>query len=113
MDQLVIDLGPAWGVPDAATGTARDGAAAQNDADAAHQGAARGAASLPTRRAPAAAGDTAVLWGDPATTPGVPTADDWARACGTINYEIVTRLGPHVPRVYVGGPRPGHPQEQV
>ncbi|WP_314719348.1 alanine racemase [uncultured Actinomyces sp.] len=135
MDQLVIDLGPAWGVPDADTGTARDGdagqdsaaghrdtagqaaardgAAAQNDADAAHQGAARGAASLPTRRAPAAAGDTAVLWGDPATTPGVPTADDWARACGTINYEIVTRLGPHVPRVYVGGPRPGHPQEQV
>ena len=105
MDQLVIDLGPAWGVPDATTEDAQDGDAGQDSA--------QGTSGLPTRRAPAAAGDTAVLWGDPATTPGVPTADDWARACGTINYEIVTRLGPHVPRVYVGGPRPGHPQEQV
>ena len=29
------------------------------------------------------------------------TADSWARASGTINYEIVTRIGPRVPRVYV------------
>jgi alanine racemase len=36
-------------------------------------------------------GDRAVLFGDPAT--GVPSADDWARAADTINYEIVTRLG--------------------
>ncbi|MFZ9226445.1 MAG: alanine racemase [Candidatus Nanopelagicaceae bacterium] len=28
------------------------------------------------------------------------TADSWAAACGTINYEIVTRLGPRVKRVY-------------
>ena len=33
---------------------------------------------------------------------GGPTADDWARAVGTINYEIVTRLGCRVPRVHVG-----------
>lgn len=33
---------------------------------------------------------------------GGPTADDWARATGTINYEIVTRISPRVPRVYVG-----------
>ena len=33
---------------------------------------------------------------------GEPTADDWARAPGTLNYEIVTRIGPRVPRVYVG-----------
>jgi hypothetical protein len=33
---------------------------------------------------------------------GEPTADDWAAACGTINYEIVTRIGPRVPRRYVG-----------
>jgi len=28
------------------------------------------------------------------------TADDWASAAGTINYEIVTRIGPRVPRIY-------------
>lgn len=48
--------------------------------------------------APVAVGDRAVLFGDPAT--GVPTADDWARAAGTINYEIVTRIGPRVTRRY-------------
>ncbi|RRD30988.1 alanine racemase [Actinomyces bowdenii] len=83
MDQVVIDLGPAiddHGAP------------------------------LP---APARAGDLAVLWGDPADgaepadgassgpqAAPVPSADDWALACGTINYEIVTRLGPRVPRCY-------------
>jgi len=29
------------------------------------------------------------------------TADAWAMACGTINYEIVTRIGPRVPRVFI------------
>lgn len=29
------------------------------------------------------------------------TADSWAGACGTINYEIVTRIGPRVKRVYL------------
>lgn len=29
------------------------------------------------------------------------TADTWAGACGTINYEIVTRIGPRVKRVYL------------
>ncbi len=37
------------------------------------------------------AGDVAVLFGP--GTDGEPTADDWAEACGTINYEIVTRIG--------------------
>ena len=32
-----------------------------------------------------------------------PGAQDWAQAAGTINYEIVTRMGPRLPRVYVGG----------
>jgi alanine racemase len=49
---------------------------------------------------PARVGDTAVLFGDPLATPGVPMADDWARVCGTINYEIVTRLGERIPRVW-------------
>ena len=51
----------------------------------------------------ARAGDTAVLWGDGADPAGIPTADEWAAVCETINYEIVTRLGARVPRVYLGG----------
>jgi alanine racemase len=30
-------------------------------------------------------------------------AEDWAEVTGTIGYEIVTRLGSRVPRVYYGG----------
>ncbi|MFF2275444.1 alanine racemase [Agromyces sp. NPDC058126] len=47
-----------------------------------------------------AVGDEVVLFGDPAT--GAPTADEWGAAAGTIGYEIVTRIGPRVPRRYVG-----------
>ncbi|MFE3326154.1 alanine racemase [Streptomyces sp. NPDC059176] len=32
---------------------------------------------------------------------GEPTAEDWAEAAGTIAYEIVTRIGKRVPRVYL------------
>jgi alanine racemase len=28
------------------------------------------------------------------------TAEEWGSACGSINYEIVTRIGPRVPRIY-------------
>ena len=34
---------------------------------------------------------------------GEPTAEEWAQATGTISYEIVTRIGSRVPRVYIGG----------
>jgi alanine racemase len=44
-------------------------------------------------------GDRAVLFGEPST--GVPSADDWAEAANTINYEIVTRIGPRVSRRFV------------
>jgi alanine racemase len=47
----------------------------------------------------AQAGDEVVLFG-PGTS-GEPTADDWARASGTINYEIVTRIGGRLHRRYV------------
>ncbi|MDG5803140.1 alanine racemase [Streptomyces ossamyceticus] len=46
-----------------------------------------------------AAGDEVVLFG--AGDDGEPTAEDWAKAAGTIAYEIVTRIGTRVPRVYV------------
>ena len=49
-------------------------------------------------------GDRAILFGDP--TAGVPSVEDWAEAAGTINYEIVTRIGNRVKRVYVGGRPP-------
>ena len=48
----------------------------------------------------AEAGDEVVLFGP--GTGGEPTAEEWARATGTISYEIVTRVGPRVPRVYLG-----------
>jgi len=44
-----------------------------------------------------AVGDRVVLWGDPAS--GAPSAEEWAGWAGTINYELVTRVGPRVPRV--------------
>jgi alanine racemase len=46
-----------------------------------------------------AVGDRAILFGDPAK--GVPSARDWADAAGTIDYEIVTRIGNRVKRRYV------------
>jgi alanine racemase len=48
---------------------------------------------------PVAAGDGIVLFGSGAS--GEPTAEDWATAIGTINYEIVSRVGARVPRVYI------------
>ncbi|MGG8405752.1 alanine racemase, partial [Streptomyces sp. 12297] len=48
---------------------------------------------------PVRAGDEAVLFGP--GDAGEPTAEDWARASDTIAYEIVTRIGGRVPRVYL------------
>ncbi|AIS00023.1 alanine racemase [Streptomyces glaucescens] len=58
-----------------------------------------------------APGEQAVLFGP--GDRGEPTAEDWAQAAGTIAYEIVTRIGTRVPRVYVNedpheGARPAH-----
>ena len=43
-------------------------------------------------------GDEVIVFGDGSA--GEYTVDEWAKACGTINYEIVTRIGPRVPRIY-------------
>lgn len=43
-------------------------------------------------------GDWVIVFGDGAT--GEYTADDWGAASLSINYEIVTRIGPRVPRIY-------------
>jgi len=42
-------------------------------------------------------GDTVVIFGDPAQ--GYPSADEWAAWSDSINYEIVTRIGPRVRRL--------------
>jgi alanine racemase len=47
-----------------------------------------------------AAGDEVILFG-PGTS-GDPTTEDGPRACGTIHYEIVTRVGGRLRRRYVG-----------
>jgi alanine racemase len=46
----------------------------------------------------ATTGDWVIVFGDGAT--GEYTADDWGAASGSINYEIVTRIGPRVSRIY-------------
>ena len=43
-------------------------------------------------------GDWVIVFGDGSR--GEYTADDWGTASGSINYEIVTRIGPRVPRIY-------------
>lgn len=49
------------------------------------------------------AGDEVVLFGT--GTDGTPTAQDWAEACDTINYEIVTRIGGRMSRRHVDSER--------
>lgn len=41
-------------------------------------------------------GDEVIVLGE-----GGYSADDWAKACGTINYEIVTRIAARLPRILV------------
>ena len=43
-------------------------------------------------------GDEVIVFGD--GLGGEYTVDEWAKASGTINYEIVTRIGSRVPRIY-------------
>lgn len=52
---------------------------------------------------PAKVGDTVVLFGDPAK--GETAVDDWAAACDTIHYEILSRLPEHIVRIYVDPPQ--------
>ena len=46
----------------------------------------------------AVSGDWVIIFGD--GSHGEYTADDWGSASLSINYEIVTRIGPRVPRIY-------------
>jgi len=54
---------------------------------------------------PGRPGDEVTLFG---AGEGAPTAADWAEVCGTIGYEIVTRVGARVPRhhLHASQPRP-------
>lgn len=105
MDQFVIDLGPARG----ADGVARPAPARAGDVavlwGAPEPGGTSGEATGQGEDAvsgPGTSGHGQPVGqpSDPAPGP-VPTADEWAAVCGTINYEMVTRLGPRVPRLYV------------
>ena len=57
------------------------------------------------------AGDEVVLFGS--GTRGEPTAQDWAEWCGTINYEIVTRMGGRQTRIWVDSEPVSDEQEEV
>jgi alanine racemase len=54
---------------------------------------------------PVRAGDEVLVFGP--GDRGEPTAREWAGYCDTIDYEIVTRIGPRVPRRYPDPPAPG------
>ncbi len=43
---------------------------------------------------------------------GEPTVHEWAHAIGTIEYEIVTRLGARIPRVYIDSDAPAVTQPE-
>ncbi|CAN5295204.1 hypothetical protein BH09ACT6_BH09ACT6_14140 [soil metagenome] len=70
---------------------------------------------------PVAVGDEVVIFGEghsaleraPGT--GIPTAEDWAGFARTIGDEIVARIGPRVPRTYLGDDDavPGRSTEQA
>ena len=55
---------------------------------------------------PAEVGDEITVFGP--GDHGEPTAADWAAWCGTIGYEIVTRIGGRVPRIYHRGEERDH-----
>lgn len=55
------------------------------------------------------AGDEVVLFGP--GDQGEPTAQDWADWCGTISYEIVTRIGGRQRRTWVGTAAPRQREE--
>lgn len=91
---VLVPLGYADGVPRAASGRAR-----VSIAGARYPIVGRIAMDqfvVDVGDASVAVGDAVVLFGDPAT--GVPSAEEWADAAGTINYEIVTRIGNRVVR---------------
>ncbi|WP_448074172.1 alanine racemase [Georgenia yuyongxinii] len=96
----VVPLGYGDGIPRAASGTGPLAVAGRRYHVAGRVCMDQVVVDLGPESADVAVGDTAVLFGD--GDDGGPTADDWARAVGTINYEIVTRLGCRVPRVHVG-----------
>ncbi len=93
----LVPLGYADGVPRTATSTA----------EVLHRGVRRTIAGtvcmdqfvLDLGDDPAEAGDEVLLFGP--GEHGEPTAREWADRLGTIDYEIVTRIGARVPRVHL------------
>lgn len=98
MDQFVVSLGAAETVrpTDSADASPQPGYLATGGA------APTNLSALTPSPMPAHAGDEVILFSDPQSpsTAGCPSADDWAQVSGTINYEIVTRIGARVPRRY-------------
>lgn len=94
----VVPLGYADGVPRHASGTGPVLAAGERRTVAGTVCMDQFVVDLGDGRA--AVGDEVVLFGP--GDQGEPGAEDWARAADTIAYEIVTRVGDRVPRIYRG-----------
>ncbi|WP_311199823.1 MULTISPECIES: alanine racemase [Kocuria] len=109
MDQCVVDLslgrpvgagaGDGRALESAPPTAGRDGAGPEADDAVPHPGDLPGASPFADR-----SGEPSVRIGDEAVLFGAgtdPSVVEWADAAGTINYEIVTRISPRVPREYV------------
>ena len=94
----LIPVGYAEGLPRAASGKAR--VSIKGKSYAVNSRVAMDQFVLDVGNDNVKAGDLVTIFGDPSA--GVPSADDLAAACDTINYEIVTRMGGRFKRSYLG-----------
>ncbi|SEM90515.1 MULTISPECIES: alanine racemase [Cryobacterium] len=98
---VLVPLGYADGIPRQASGTAQVHLHGVNYPLVGRVAMDQFVVNLGADSPAVAVGDTVVLFGDPSA--GAPSATDWADAAGTINYEIVTRIGHRVPRRHING----------
>lgn len=98
---VLVPLGYADGIPRQASGAALVNIHGENYPVVGRVAMDQFVVTLGIHNPGVAVGDVVVVFGDPAT--GAPSATDWADAAGTINYEIVTRIGNRVSRRHING----------
>ncbi|MDJ0347817.1 alanine racemase [Cryobacterium sp. PH29-G1] len=98
---VLVPLGYADGIPRQAAGTALVHIRSENYPVVGRVAMDQFVVNLGNEDPGVAVGDEVIVFGDPTT--GAPSATDWANAAGTINYEIVTRIGHRVNRRHING----------
>ena len=98
---VLVPLGYADGIPRQTSGAARVYIQGENYPVVGRVAMDQFVVNLGINNPGVAVGDEVIVFGNPAT--GAPSATDLADAAGTINYEIVTRIGNRVSRRYING----------